>query len=153
MKVIWWNSCEGGNHLTVHACRRNFGLLTFSPKFIITWLQTVRICYFGPVRTVKMDQKSEVIVNFPNLELPPSHIFMDQNLYRRVAPPSILFLHSRMLNHCWSSSAVSMGYCEICEHIICWWKKYVGEDKFFMYVSEWKNVWPIYRKVSTSIFH
>ena len=40
--------CEGGNQVNAYACRYNCGSLSFSPKFMITWLQTSLKCDFDP---------------------------------------------------------------------------------------------------------
>ena len=62
-----WFLVHRDSRMTPYACRRSFGPLTFSPKFMITWLilfeyailvliKTRRICSFGLVRIVLMDQ-------------------------------------------------------------------------------------------------
>ena len=40
--------CEGGNHVKAYACHSDFGPMTFSRKFLITWLKTLRSRDFGP---------------------------------------------------------------------------------------------------------
>ena len=111
--VVWFLIHRGGSHVTPYACCRSFGPLNFHLKFMTTWLilfeyallvhiKTRRMCSFGPVRIVLMDQNCK----FEKFMITWLQITSDSQFWSIKTVPTGPKLHIRRVLM-WTKSAYS----------------------------------------------